>query len=51
MTKGETNCVPRLGVFPRGCKRSITVDRKVGHLSLPRVCVKQSEGLCSVDVL
>ena len=38
-------------MFSGGCKGSITVDSKVGHLSMPRVWVKQSEGLHSVDVL
>ena len=51
ISKGEMNGIPRLGVFPRGCKGSISVDSKASHLSIPRVWVKQSEGLCSVEVL
>ena len=38
-------------MFSGRCKGSIAVDSKVGHLSMPRVWVKQSEGLCRVDVL
>ena len=38
-------------MFSGRCKGSITVDSKVGHLSILRVWVKQSEGLCSVEVL
>ena len=50
-TEREMDIVSRQGVFPRACKGGITVNSKVSHLSTPRVRVKQSEGLCSVEVL